>query len=512
MGSSRTALTVEAESYAARARLVRKIDAMLQTLRELHDYWAANASLPASEWPPYPDASLDQLPGVRALLWVDESSGAQFLRTARQPALDAAPGPELETVTRALRNEARDVAGEAMLGPYAADDGYRIRMVINQATARGHLIAELHVPLLFRELLRDESPGYAVTVKWRDTTLFERDSPAIGIPADWTRKGMIRTSMGGLLQVAHTPTAELADSLSTPVLGAVLPLGFAISALLGLLIWENGRVNVRARAARQAELQVSELNKGLESQVAERTEELAGRNADLVTITESVTHDLRNPLNAISVNLALVEQRVGGTLDEEARAALQRSTTGVRRMAEILQRVVGLSLSAQSTFERESLSMTTLVAEVFSQLESLEPPPPVSLELGALPEVEADDTLVRILVLNLLSNALQHTRDKNLRHINVSAEQNPDNGVTFCIRDNGCGLDDEDAKHIFAPFEKSKRSRQSDGMGLGLAIAERVVQRHGGKIWAEGVVGEGAAIYFTLAPGNGEPQRPAQST
>jgi signal transduction histidine kinase len=509
MQSARIALTVEGESYAARSRLVRKIDAMLQTLRDVHDHWETYAARPRDEWGPYNSDDLDLITGLETLLWVDESSGRQFLRTARQPALDVTPDPQQRIAIQTLRSEVQDVLGEVMLGPYATRDGYRIRVVMKRAPANGLLIAELHAPSMFRELLRDESPGYAVTVRWRDTTLFERDEAAVGIPGDWTREGMIRTSMGGLLQVSHTPTAELAASLMTPVLGAVLPLGFAITGLLALLIFENGRVNVRARAARQAELQVAELNKGLERLVAERTEALESRNADLVTITESVIHDLRNPLNAIAVNIALIEQRTGGAQDEETRDALRRSTSGVRRMAEILERVVGLALTAHSTFQRETLSMTELVAKKFAQLQSLEPPPPALLELGVLPEVEADDTLVRILLLNLLGNALRYTRGKDPRRISVSSEGHPSTGVTFCIRDNGCGLDAEDAKRIFAPFEKSGSNRRTDGMGLGLAIAERVVNRHGGKIWAEGVLGEGLAIYFTLAPAPGDPQQPA---
>ena len=504
--NSRIALTVEVESYASRSRLIRKIDGLLQTLREVHHYWSTYASLPLDAWRPFPDDVLEQFPGLETLLWVDASGQGQFLRTADQPALNVVPDARHEARIRTLQSAAKEVSGEAMLGPYG-DNGHRITVVIKQSPGDGYLIAELHVSSMFRELLRDESPGYTVTVNWRGTTLFERDGPAVETPAAWNRDGRIRTSMGGVLEVVHAPTAELAASLVTPLLVAVLPVGFAISAMFGLLICETGRVNLRAKAARRAELHIAELNKSLERQVAERTEELAGRNADLVTITESVTHDLRGPLNAISVNLALVEQRARGALDDEAHAALQRSNSGVRRMAEILERVVGLSLSAHSTFERETLSMTSLVAEVFAQLESVEPPPPALLELGALPEVEADDTLVRILVLNLLGNALHHTRDRDPRCISVSGEEDPTTGVTFCIRDNGTGLSGEDAKRIFAPFEKSGMKRRSDSTGLGLAIAERVVQRHGGKIWAEGASDEGAAFYFTLAPAPGEPQR-----
>jgi len=498
--NSKIALIAESESYATRSRLIRQIDAMLDGLRDVHDYWDAYASLPLDEWPAYQGADLDQFSGLVRVLWVDEASGRQFLRTAQQPALNVAPGQDQRSAVERLRSDAEGIRGEAMLGPYPVDNGHRIRVAINRVAGSGLMIAELHAPSMLGALLQDESPGYAISVNWRDETIFSRGTAGVDIPGDWARDGRIRTSMGALLEVVHTPTAELAASLVTPALALVLPLGFSVSFLMGLLVCENGRVNVRAKAARKAELKIAELNKGLEGQVAQRTEELASRNADLVTITESVTHDLRSPLNAISVNLALVEQRVGDDLGDTEREAFTRITSGVRRMTEILERVVGLSLAAHSTFEPETLSMKELVTEVFDQLQSVEPPPPASLELGGLPEVEADDTLVRILVLNLLGNALRHTRGKDPRRIWVSGEASSAAQVTYCVRDNGCGLAEGDAERIFAPFETSAGGN-SDGRGLGLAIAERIVKRHGGCIWAEGKKGEGTAIYFTLCPG-----------
>ncbi len=512
--NSNIALIAEKDSYATRSRLIRQIDGMLQGLREVHDYWAAHAALPLAEWPAFQGVDLTQISGLERLVWIDEASGRQFLRTAQQPALNVPPAQDQRAAIERLRSDAAGVRGEAMLGPYAGEGGPRIRVVINRPRGGGLMIAELRAPALLGAFLEDESPGYAIAVRWRDETLFTRDTAAPEIPGDWARQGMIRASMGALLEVEHTPTAELIASLVTPALAAVLPLGIAVSFLVGLLVCENGRVNVRALAARQAETRIAELNRGLEAQVAERTEELASRNADLVTITESVTHDLRGPLNAISVNLALIEQRAGGSLQAEAREAFERSNSGVRRMGEILERVVGLSLAAHAIYEPETLPMKSLVAEVFDQLQSVEPGPPVSLEIGELPEVEADDTLVRILVLNLLSNALRHTRDKDPRRISVSAESSSATEVIYCIRDNGCGLAPEDAKRIFAPFEKSTKRGKSDGSGLGLAIAERIVKRHDGRIWAEGNEGEGAAIYFTLSPAadaKPEPGRPGLS-
>ncbi|MEX2496134.1 MAG: HAMP domain-containing sensor histidine kinase [Woeseia sp.] len=508
--NSKIALIVEAESYTTRSRLIRQIDAMLEGLRGVHDYWAAHASEPPDQWPAYQGAGLEQFGGLERLAWIDEARGRQFLRTAGQPSLDVEPGPDQRRVMERLRGAAAGVPGEAMVGPDAGDEGNRIRVVINRAQVSGLMVAELHAPAMLGAMLRDESPGYAIAVRWRDQTIFSRDTAAVDIPGHWTRAGRIRTSMGALLEVVHTPTAELAASMVTPTLAAVLPLGLAVSILVGLLICENGRVNLRAMAARQAELKLGALNKGLEAQVAERTEELTKLNADLVTITESVTHDLRTPLNSISINHALVEHHVGGDIKGEARVAFGRITTGVRHMAEILERVVGLSLATHSTFERQTLSMKTLVAEEFEKLRSVQPGPPVFLELGEIPKVEADDTLVRILVLNLLDNALRYTRDKDPRRISVSGETRSGTIVIYCVRDNGCGLDAEDAKRIFAPFEKSANAGKSDGMGLGLAIAERIVKRHGGRIWAEGIKGEGAAIYFTLGPEVNDLPNPGQ--
>lgn len=507
---AKIALIAEAESYTTRSRLVRQIDAMLVGLRDVYDYWAAYASEPPDQWPAYQGADLEQFSGLERLVWIDEASGRQFLRTAEQPALDVAPGQDQRGTIERLRGEATGVLGEAMLGPDAGDDGNRIRVVINRAQGSGLMIAELHAPAMLGAMLRDESPGYAIAVRWRDQTVFSRDTAAVEIPGDWTREGSIRTSMGALLEVVHTPTAELAASMITPTLAAVLPLGLAVSILVGLLIYENGRVNVRATAARQAELKLAELNRGLEAQVAERTEELTSLNADLVTITESVTHDLRSPLNSISFNHTLVEHHVGGYIKGEARVAFERIKTGVRHMAEILDRVVGLSLATHSTFEPQTLSMKTLVAEEFEKLRSVQPGPPVFLAVGEIPKVEADDTLVRILVLNLLDNALRHTRDKDPRHIIVSGDARSGTNVIYCVRDNGSGLDSEDVKRIFAPFKKSAKAGKSDGRGLGLAIAERIVKRHGGRIWAEGIKGEGAAIYFTLGPEAADLPKPGQ--
>jgi light-regulated signal transduction histidine kinase (bacteriophytochrome) len=250
-------------------------------------------------------------------------------------------------------------------------------------------------------------------------------------------------------------------------------------------------------AAENAERRIAQLNKTLEQDVAERTEELANRTSDLETIADSVAHDLRNPLNAISVNTQVLEQQFGPALGQEGLNALHRTASGVRRMSEILDRLVGLSIAAHSTFQREPLHMKSIVAQVFEELQIAEPLPPVEFELGDLPDVDADETLVRTLVLNLLSNAMKYTRGKDHRRIEVTSST-ADGITTYCVRDNGVGFDLQHADRMFQAFQQLPGTQQSEGMGLGLMIVARIVKRHSGLIWAEGVTGQEAAFYFTL--------------
>src|SRR5690606_9354986 len=166
--------------------------------------------------------------------------------------------------------------------------------------------------------------------------------------------------------------------------------GLAIAALVGLLLFENGRARSRARAAEVAEERLAELNRNLEGQIAERTKELADRSADLGTITDSVAHDLRNPLNAISVNTQLIEQQYGSALGEEGLTALARTSVGVKRMAEILDRLLGLSIISHATFQRERVDLREMVTDIFEELAASEPPPAVQCDVADLPEADAD--------------------------------------------------------------------------------------------------------------------------
>jgi signal transduction histidine kinase len=491
----------EAESYAARSQLIRNIDTMLRALADVKEYWLIYGHLPRDQWASDAGIELAHFTGIELILWNDPARGVRYARTTENPVFDYRPTDEEWKALEKIDARAGQVKEDAILGPYIDDAGvttFEIYMTTSDGAGdSAHLVAVVDSAKSFGHWLADESPGYAISVFWNDVSLHKQGEPATGLPESWTRDGMIRTSLGTLWRVVHEPTEELARTHDGPAITAVLWTGLAIAVLIGLLVFENGRARSRALAAEAAEQKLADLNRDLEQQIADRVRELADRTADLETITDSVAHDLRNPLNSISVNTQLMQQQFGAELGEEGGAALQRTSSSVKRMTEILDRLLGLSVVSQSIFRRQQIDLREIVVDVFTELSSTEQPPAIELVVDDLPWVNADPVLVRTLIMNLLSNAIKYTREKSDRRIEVRSDTR--DGIScYCVRDNGIGFDPESAERMFHAFERLDGNGETDGVGLGLDIAARVVKRHDGRIWAEGRRGEGAAIYFTL--------------
>ena len=494
----------EVESYAARSQLIRNVDTMLRALRDIRDYWDQYGHLPRDQWES--DAAIEQahFEGLEVLVWSDEARGTRYVRDAEHPVFDYRPSDEEWVTYDSLITRASNAPGEAILGPFIDDTGRKVTVEIyvvsSQPGSSGSLVAVVDTQQAFEHLLKDESPGYAISVLWDDVVLYRRGEPAADIPVSWMRDGMIQTTMGTLWRVVHTPDEGLVKSLRTPAVSGVLVAGLAIALLMGLLVFENSRAGSRAAAAEVAERKLAELNRDLEAQISQRTAELADRSTDLETITDSVAHDLRNPLNTISVNTQLLEQQYADVLNGEGMAALHRTSSGVRRTTEILNRLLGLSVVSHATFDPQDLDIADVVREVFDELVASEQPPPVELVIEKdLPPARADLTLVRTLITNLVSNAIKYTRDKTERRIEVRSETR-DGVVVYCMRDNGIGFDPKLRDQLFRAFKRLDGNK-TDGLGLGLDIAARVVRRHGGVIWADAAEGDGAIFFFTLEPG-----------
>lgn len=498
------ALVAESESRASRAQIVRNFEDLLASLDAMRRIWLTQGEILRREWSDEVEQLFETVPGLRLVVWDDPGHGARLARHRKGTAIDSRLDPRAFRPYSALIKRGRDENRSMMAGPYLDDEGkpfFEIYLIDPRPRVPGGLlVAVVDATPMFASLLGEDSPGWAVRVDWRDVSLFQRGQPATDpVPESWICEGDIRTSLGSTWTVRHYPTDQLAATLDTRAADLVLVLGLVIAVLMGALTFENWRAHSRARAAIRAELELAALNASLEREIEQRTRALANRTADLQMVTDSVAHDLRNPMNSIAMNIELFRARFGEELPDGAEKILGRINPAVRQMANILDRMLGLAAVTHKTFDREKLDMTTLVRETYDDLTASEPEPPARLVLDQLPEVRADRTLVSMMLTNLLANALKYTRGREDAEIRVSAEHV--NGVTeYRVSDNGNGFDQRQAVKMFRAFERLDTDGPAEGVGLGLSIVARVVERHEGRIRAEGEPGNGASFLFTLEP------------
>ena len=248
----------------------------------------------------------------------------------------------------------------------------------------------------------------------------------------------------------------------------------------------------------------------LEDRVRQRTAQLEAANRELDAFSHSVSHDLRAPLRHITSFTRIVQEEAHAALSPESRSHLDRVVDGAERMSRLIESLLSFARLGRRPLATVSVDFATLVRDC--QQETLLEAPERAVEWQLPPSpipVVGDAALLRQVVLNLLSNALKYTRGRTPARIEVGLEGTSADGfVTLFVRDNGAGFDPTQASRLFGVFERLHSQREFEGVGVGLANVRRIVERHGGRAWADGSPDQGATFWFTL------PARPqsAQST
>ncbi len=235
----------------------------------------------------------------------------------------------------------------------------------------------------------------------------------------------------------------------------------------------------------------------LEKKVAERTRELELANKELESFSFSVSHDLRSPLVLIDgFSQALLEDHAE-TLNPQAQDYLQRLRRAARRMSQMIEAMLNLSRFIRDEIKRERIDLSDMAQEIASDLRKTNPDRQVTFNISRRMLANGDARLLRVVMENLLGNAWKYTG--NTRHATISFGNTEVNGETaYFVRDNGAGFDMAYANKLFGAFQRLHRMDEFEGIGIGLATAQRIIHRHGGKIWAEAEVGKGATFCFTL--------------
>jgi PAS domain S-box-containing protein len=248
---------------------------------------------------------------------------------------------------------------------------------------------------------------------------------------------------------------------------------------------------------KRAENEVLRLNADLEQRVRDRTVDLDTANKELEAFSYSVSHDLRTPLRAMDgFSMALLED-YAGQLDETAQNYLRRIRAGSQRMAGLIDDLLNLSHLTRETMRRECVDLTLMAKEMGAEFQQMNPERVVEWCVAPALTADADKGMLRAALGNLLGNAWKFTGRCVRARIEVGARERGGERVFF-VRDNGAGFDMAYAGRLFGAFQRLHSLQEFPGNGIGLALVQRIVRRHGGRVWAEGAVGQGATFYFTL--------------
>lgn len=294
--------------------------------------------------------------------------------------------------------------------------------------------------------------------------------------------------------------------LSVPIKGREQPLGVLVAhstqrrKLLHEYTYFLKCIAYRLAAAterRRAHEEIARLNAELEQRVVVRTAELKAAYQEMEAFSYSISHDLRAPLRHIGGFVQLLQQEAAAGLDESCQSYLTTIADATQHMGRLIDDLLELSRTSRAELHLTRFSLKELVASVRRDLHKECLGREIEWIIGDLPEIEGDPNLLRQVLVNLLSNALKYSRPQPKARIEIGSNTSEPEEIFF-IRDNGVGFDMRYAGKLFGVFQRLHRPQEFEGTGVGLANVRRIIERHGGRVWAEGEVGQGATFFFTL--------------
>ena len=248
----------------------------------------------------------------------------------------------------------------------------------------------------------------------------------------------------------------------------------------------------------KAEAEIRRLNAELEHRVVERTAQLEASNKELEAFAYSISHDLRAPLRHVEGFVELLKKHTYNNLDEKSQRFMNNIATSAKKLGILIDDLLAFSRMGRTEIVKIEVNFKQLVDEVCQEFEPEIEGRTITWEIGAMNSIHGDPTLLRQVMANLISNAIKFTRPRKEAKIEIGNLSSNDKEDIIFISDNGVGFDMKYSNKLFGVFQRLHPVDDFEGSGIGLANVERIISRHGGRVWAEGYVGKGATFYFSL--------------
>ncbi len=378
--------------------------------------------------------------------------------------------------------------------------GYRVRPAANGRHALKSVAARLP-DLILLDVKMPVMDGYEVCRRLKSDA-HSRHVPVIFISAlDETAKKVEGFAAGGVDYITkpfdteevlsrvgiHLQLHELTDRMKQKV-----------REQTDELTRTNQRLRQEIDERRRAEKELKKHREHLEELVQGRTAQLEAANKEMHAFTYTVSHDLRAPLRHIDGFIELLQKKTEAVIDKQGRHYMEAICGAAQKMGLLIDDLLSFSRMGRHVVRAQQVDLGRLVRDILREFEPDTAGRKIDWRIGGLPVVSGDKAMLRVVLVNLISNALKFTRPRPQTHIEIGSMPGQNAETVFFVRDNGVGFDMAYADKLFGVFQRLHRAEEFEGTGIGLANVRRIIDRHGGRTWAEGGPDQGATFYFAL--------------
>lgn len=480
------------------------VDGLYGALRRRAELWSDPRRAP-DFWQPSVELFVRENPGLLAIAHSDPS----------HPPIGSDEGIAiLKDLMPAIELQGEANQGDFAIGPLLLADGramFGLRVFAELAQPPATIFAAFDPHAALHALLDEQALGYGLRIAVGDQEIYRRVPPDTELRIDLAQTDSVALGVGSSWSLSVWPPstagAAFYDQGPLVALGAGLAasLMLALAVHYGTLAWR--RSHALRLSVEELERQVEETRRGqgdllklsqeLEARVAQRTAELHETIVELETFNYSVSHDLRGPLGAVINFAAILREDYQDRLDADGKESLSRIVHSASAAVSMMDALLAYSRSGSTELRKTPLDVGRLVHEVYDEFVVASPQFSCAVKIGDLPDVVADESMLRFIFMNLISNACKFARPGETPHVEVGGSV-AGKEATFHVRDEGVGFDMRFADKLFKVFERLHGAGEFEGHGVGLAIVARMVRRHGGRVWAQGAVGRGATFYFSV--------------